>query len=164
MTEEWRPVDGFPNYFVSSCGRVRGPVRVLKPAIDADGYHRVTLRRELRSFRRGVHSLVVAAWCGARPSPQHTAAHFDGSKTNNVPSNLRWATHEEQYHDRRRHGTDNAGTRNAAAKLDYNKAAVIRDRYVFGSERHGIQALAVEFGVSRCAVHRIVRGVGWLAA
>jgi hypothetical protein len=66
--EEWRTCVDFPNYEVSSSGRVRriAAVRgkVLKPGRHSRGYQQVNLRRDGKTFNRLVHRLVGKAFLG----------------------------------------------------------------------------------------------------
>lgn len=111
--EEWRKVPGFPAYSVSSLGRVRRdwaaqgtqPGRILKPQPDRVGYPIVYLSIAQQHFRRPVHRLVALAFIGEPPTPKHEVAHGDGVKTNNAPSNLRWATKRENEADKLLHGS-----------------------------------------------------------
>ena len=109
MTEEWRPVDGFPNYEVSSEGRVRSLDReemcegflrmrkgkILAPDYDTDGYCRVTLCKDGKRYHKFVHRLVGLSFL---PNPENkpTIDHINRLKTDNNLSNLRWATMQEQ--------------------------------------------------------------------
>lgn len=47
-----------------------------------------------------VHTLVALAFLGPRPSSNHTVDHIDRNRSNNVASNLRWATKDEQMENR----------------------------------------------------------------
>jgi hypothetical protein len=123
--EIWRRIPGRDGYEVSDLGRVRSvdrtvtkmtrgrPAlhrlkgRVLKPGTTARGYLVVALGHRGTIY---VHHLVLLAFVGPRPAG-HQAAHGDGDRTNNVLSNLRWATPKENTADRYRHGTVLFGTR-----------------------------------------------------
>jgi len=123
MTEEWRECPGFPDYEISSLGRVKriradrrglnaGLVMVL--TIDPAGYIQCSMTAPSGRKKPLVHRLVCTAWHGAHPSSRHHAAHFDGDRKNNTPQNLRWATPAENEGDKLRHGTDRAGARHHA--------------------------------------------------
>jgi hypothetical protein len=122
--EEWRPAPGFPDYEVSSLGRVkravtdsrnRGAGRVLRPAVNASGYLTCTLYAPGVTPRpRLISRLVCEAFHGAAPSPLHHAAHGDGNRTNNRPENLRWATARENEADKLQHGTRPSGDKHHA--------------------------------------------------
>jgi hypothetical protein len=106
--EQWRVIEGWPGYEVSSFGRVisyrRKEPRVLIGG-SSDGYRQVYLHRA-DGYRRmaRVHSLVAAAFIGPRPDGLEVR-HLDGNRTNNAATNLEYATHTENMRDRVRHGT-----------------------------------------------------------
>lgn len=146
--EEWRPVVGYEEiYEVSSHGRVRSldrlewvtgtdrqcgfsrrrKGRVLNLYRDKDGYLRVrpSIGGEVTGV--AVHTLVCAAFHGARPEG-YLVAHGDGSKDNNTAGNLRWATPLENSADMRLHGTVPFGEANYNAKLTEAQVLEIRQR------------------------------------
>lgn len=120
-TEAWRPVPGVEPYEVSNMGRVRNGEtgRVLKPwktHSNSREYWRVELKRK----KHRVHTLVLAAFIGPRPSG-HECAHHNGDSLDNRLCNLRWATPQENRADGERHGTMKAYTRR-----DYKRALRLR--------------------------------------
>ena len=104
--EEWRKIEGYPNYEVSDIGNVRSLDRevirkgnktmlkgqILKPRL-RNGYPSVTLyngnRTEHRSF--SVHRLVAEAFID-NPDGLPYINHKDEVKTNNNKDNLEWCT------------------------------------------------------------------------
>ena len=160
--EEWRPVANFPWYLVSSEGRVKGPRRVLKPAVTDDNYHKVKLYREDGlPCHRFVHHLVLEAFIGPRPDGLQ-CRHLNGDSATNRLANLTWGSPEENSADRTRHGTDNRGERCGRAILTWAIVGMIRSEYVFGSRTHGSRALAEKFGCDRARIHRIVNNQIWI--
>lgn len=127
MSEVWLPCPGFETaYVVSDTGKVRSVSRTviqpaaknpsrsverrlragtIKPSDNGHGYKSVMLRGDGRSYRRYVHRLVLEAFAGPPPTPDHQAAHNDGNPSNNRLDNLRWATPAENAADIDRHGT-----------------------------------------------------------
>ncbi len=114
-TEEWRPVVGHEGYYeVSNLGGVRSVDRVnargrwkgrpLRPATRDSGHLCVSLCRNSVCRTKNVHSLVAEAFIGPRPDGLQVA-HYDGNPTNNILSNLRYATQSENLLDSVRHGT-----------------------------------------------------------
>ncbi len=105
--EEWRPVleyEGF--YEVSSLGRIRSldrfvtsrddrnkPVegRIMKQTVDADGYMKISISKNGAKFYTGIHRLMAFAFLDGYEEG-FVVDHIDGSKTNNVLSNLEWVT------------------------------------------------------------------------
>lgn len=102
MSEQWLPVPGSPGYEVSDQGRVRGPSGILHQGRMKVGYLRVSLGS--RSARKPVHTLVLTAFVGPRPTGME-ACHNNGDHTDNRLVNLRWDTRRENQRDRVRHGT-----------------------------------------------------------
>lgn len=154
---EWRTIPGFEKYEVSDTGLVRNPKRggVLSLFIDRDGYAAVNLydANMKRHFSR-LARLVAIAFHGPPPTPKHQAAHWDGSKRNDVPSNLRWATCKENQHDRVRHGTDPAGARHPKAKLTDEAVADIR----MAKSAYGYRGkYAAKYGVTKKLVDELRR-------
>lgn len=168
-TEVWRPIPGWEDsYQVSNHGRVRSLDRrvpgqpgvtrrrrgkVLKQNQISSGYLQVVLRAEGCIKPSLVHRLVCETFHGPAPSPRHEVAHFDGTKNNNVPENLRWATRSENQMDRRRHGTD---CRNG--KIDGSTAVQIIKRLNSGARQKDI---AAELGVPTHSVQAIALRRTW---
>lgn len=106
MSEEWRPVPGWP-YEVSSRGRVRRDGRLLKPTPDKDGYRHVTLSAGPRRWRVHVGRLVLLVFRG-EPEPGQEACHGNGRRWDNRLANLRWDTKPGNRADRERHRAERA--------------------------------------------------------
>lgn len=166
IEEVWRPVaETGGQYEVSSTGRVRSWVsrwgprtspKVLKPTPAAHGYLQVCLP----SGKKAVHRLVADAFIGPCPDG-YEVAHNDGNNQNNAAVNLRYATHSGNLADRIQHGTDDRGERSALHILTAEKVAEIRRRYPLGGASH--RSLALEFGVTKSQIGRIIRGESWAA-
>ena len=94
--EKWKSVDGFANYEISSCGRVRNATteRILKPIDNGHGYLRVGMYKDSRTNHRMVHVLFANAFM-KNPHNKPCVDHIDGNKQNNCIENLRFATHTE---------------------------------------------------------------------
>jgi len=90
--EEWKELDflGYPNYAVSTLGRVLGPRKLLRPSKDTAGYLIVNLSAgEKKSFH--VHRLIALAFI---PNPEDLPQvnHKDLDKANCRVDNLEWTT------------------------------------------------------------------------
>ena len=111
LTEEWKPIPGFPDYEVSNKGNVRsldryrpyahGRLRlvkgaVLKPYINAKrgGYAYVSLCHKSKHHERKVHRLVAEAFI-PNPEKKPCVNHIDCDPTNNSAGNLEWVTCKE---------------------------------------------------------------------
>jgi hypothetical protein len=133
-TEEWRTVEGFPDYAVSSHGQVmrtasRSNARagqVLKQQT-LHGYRYVNLSKGGAVSACRVHRLVCIAFHGPAPSEKHHAAHNDGDRANNFFRNLRWATPSENMMDKHLHGTMPIGDANGARRKPDRLARGLRN-------------------------------------
>lgn len=89
--EQWKTIDGYNGYFVSSMGRVMGPRRLLKKCLNTHGYEIISLNRGDKKKTVTVHKLVMTAFC-EKPSSVHEINHKNGIKTDNRLVNLEWIT------------------------------------------------------------------------
>uniref|UniRef100_A0A6C0EYD8 HNH nuclease domain-containing protein n=1 Tax=viral metagenome TaxID=1070528 RepID=A0A6C0EYD8_9ZZZZ len=98
VTEEWRKVEGYPNYEVSSLGRVRNLLKnkkekILKGSKDCAGYMRVCLTNKIHTKTLKVHILVGRAF-HPNPEKKKEINHL-GAKDDNRACMLEWVTHQE---------------------------------------------------------------------
>lgn len=100
-TEEWRSVMGWEGlYYVSSFGRVkRISCDPKKPTEAANGYDVVSLSRGGVSTTHHVHTLVLEAFKGKKPSGLE-ARHLNDNRADARASNLAWGTPKENARDR----------------------------------------------------------------
>jgi hypothetical protein len=89
--ERWAQIEGFPDYAVSSHGRVLSLRynQELKPRPNSYGGLRVVLYRDKERFDCYVHHLVAAAFI-TEYSPGTQVRHRDDNKNNNNVYNLRF--------------------------------------------------------------------------
>jgi len=97
--EEWRELcNWLPGCWVSSLGRVKSSAKgKVLTLMEDNGYANVYVRKHVY-----VHRLVCHAFHGPAPSADHTVDHIDRNRSNNAPTNLRWATRKEQMANRGR--------------------------------------------------------------
>lgn len=108
MIEEWKDIKDYEGlYKVSNLGSVMslnyrrsGNNKLLKINKHHKGYCFVNLNKNNVSKYKQVHRLVAETFI---PNPENkpTVNHIDEDKTNNVVSNIEWATMKEQCN----HGT-----------------------------------------------------------
>ena len=102
MTEVWKQIAEFPDYQVSTFGRIKsnknGKEAYKKPQINESNYYVVSLYNKKRKNCK-IHRLIALAFI---PNPDNlpTVDHIDRNKQNNSISNLRWATSQTQLMNR----------------------------------------------------------------
>lgn len=91
--QEVRQINGFPNYFVSSDGKVfniRG--KELKPSIGRNGYARVSINnKNEKHVRKSIHRLVAETYI-PNPNNYPQVNHKNMDRTDNRVENLEWCT------------------------------------------------------------------------
>lgn len=165
--EEWKTLVKFPEYKISSLGRLRriGQAhgarigRILKPRKTKWGYIFYSLWQNNKEKHVHAHRLVAFAFLGFPPSEKHTdVAHKDGNKINNRLTNLYWATRSQNEFDKAKHGTDCRGENHYGAKLKEPQVIRIRKGGKTVTER---QLLALEFGVSLATIYDVQARRSW---
>src|SRR3954463_11128186 len=90
---EFKPIDGFPGYSISSYGRVRNDEtdRILALTRNQHGVVQVGLMRDGLQYKRGVALLVARAFLDP-PAIEtfDTPINLDGDRCNNHIDNLMW--------------------------------------------------------------------------
>lgn len=92
--EIWAPINGFPEYAVSSLGRVQHVAHrevVRKSAVNHQGFPTLVLYKNSTRYVRQVNKLVAEAFCENPEYSDMTAIwHIDGDFLNCKASNLMW--------------------------------------------------------------------------
>lgn len=94
----WKLIPDFPQYMISSDGRVWSCKRrkLLKLFPNNNGYYCVSLMNNSKIHPNiKVHRLVAQSFVSGKSSINIEVDHIDGNNTNNLYSNLRWVTHKE---------------------------------------------------------------------
>ena len=109
----WKPIKDFPNYRVSTCGKVKSIDRTtvfkngnkrffegreLKLVTNSKGYLVVTLHNKKGQKTCRVHRLVAEAFIKGRSDVRSQVNHIDGDKNNNTMKNLEWCSQYENNH------------------------------------------------------------------
>lgn len=91
--ERWIGSSEFPNYLVSSKGRIysKGRGVMMRPQNNPSGYLTVKLSDRGRHQTKRIHQLVAAAFLGDRPIG-FVINYLDCNKTNNSFDNLEYTT------------------------------------------------------------------------
>lgn len=101
-SEVWKDVPGYEGVLKVSCysrvlrfSKKRKPERsILKQTILGNGYYGVGVRIDGKLYMLYVHRLVATAFIN-NDKNKPVIDHIDTNKLNNLPNNLRWATHKE---------------------------------------------------------------------
>ena len=95
---EWKTIEGYENYEVSTAGQVRNKKgKILKQCKDK-GYLRVVLWRNGKQTHFQVHRLVATAFI-PNPNNLETVDHINHDRTDNRVENLRWLSHKNNCAD-----------------------------------------------------------------
>lgn len=95
--EEWRSVIDYPNYLISSYGRLmnKNTNRLLKLCVSNTGYYYVNLWKQGKGKTLQVHQLVYSIFNQDFDLKGFVINHKDGNKLNNCFSNLEKITYKE---------------------------------------------------------------------
>lgn len=168
---EWRPVQGYPDYEVREDGVVRRVTanqlgrfkgHIMTPNVDPrHGHMWVALRRSGgRTKSCQIGNILARAFLGPPPTPKHQAAHNDGNPQNNHWRNIRWATPMENQHDRRLHGTTNAGEKQGSSILTEKNVREIKQALLKPYRGIG-RDLGAKYGVAAVTISDIRTNRKW---
>lgn len=157
--EQWKDLAEFPNYQVSSEGRIMSKVRniIRKSHQDSSGYLQIKLCKNGKTTTKRIHTLVANAFLGTRPTG-HDICHEDGDKQNNRLVNLRYDTREGNIQDSILHGTRPIGVKHGRAKLSELQVKLIRALSGLGLRNGELSKL---FSVSDANICMILNRTIW---
>ena len=146
-SEKYLPIEGFPDYLVTSQGRVlslkdnKGNDRIkeLKPQIINSGYLTVVLYKNGKQYRKTIHRLVAQAFI-PNPDNKPQVNHIDENKRNNHVSNLEWATAKE-----------NINYGSCIERSAYKRSLIMSDGRMKGSNHNRARAV-VGFKIDGCGI------------
>ena len=95
--EEWVIIKDFPNYLISSFGRVKNirTKRILKACIGNNGYLEVSLWKNNKGSTKQIHRLVYINFNQDYDVLNYVINHKDGNKLNNNLNNLEKISYQE---------------------------------------------------------------------
>lgn len=159
--EVWKPIQESADYFVSNLGNVRSNKKRiegnLKQLVDKDGYLVVSISTKPKRRLLKIHRLVAQAFID-NPESKPQVCHKDGSKDNNVYTNLYWGTAKENNVDKVSHGTVARGEKQGLSKL--KKEEVIEIKRLL-SKGETATSLGKKFGVHKSTIKTIKCGKSW---
>lgn len=160
--EEWRNIKNFDgDYKISNFGKVKsfknGSEHILKPCLTENGYHRVQLSKNGKSFKFFVHVLVAQEFI-EKIENKNFVNHKDGNKLNNFAENLEWVTHSENQKHAFKTGLHKnpEGSKNPSSKFTYEEIKYIRKNYKQYDREFGKNGLAKKFNVCHTTIFKII--------
>lgn len=170
MNEEWRPIKDFPDYAVSSLGRIKrmtdsGNNRksgfILKSSPCRGGYRQIMLYREGKIFPKMVHRLVLEHFVGYPPFPESEGNHKNGIKWKNNLENLEWLSPSENKIHAHQTGLASGvkGERNNLSKLKEGEVYLIKKLLARKILKH--KFIAKMFRINRATISYIAEGKTW---
>jgi len=164
MIEEWRNIEGFPDYTVSNLGRVcsvrRGHPIILKGRNSGAGYLQVILHNgDKQAHSKIIHRLVASAFI---PNPENKPQvnHISGVKEDNNVNNLEWCTRFENMEHAFAIGLkSNVGIHHPKTHL--TEAEVIEIYKLTHTGSSGQKAIGELFRITQQAVSKIKTGRNW---
>lgn len=147
-----KPIPSFPEYSVSSHGRVFSKRGSQMKVQDSYGYEVLCLNKK----KRTVHSLVAEAFIGERPDGL-CVAHLDGSRNNNHYKNLKYCTYAENSQHKEAHGTKLCGENATKAVIRDYQAIALREVFKM-LPRGSVNKFFDLFALNSSSVKRAIYG------
>lgn len=125
--EHWKSIDGYDNYEVSDCGRVRN---VSRGRILSHGYlneyPRITLSKDNNTKNYFIHRLVAFAFIDNPNNYQHID-HINHNRKDNGVHNLRWVSDSKNQTHRNKAKNNTSGIIGVCKKSDNTWNALWHD-------------------------------------
>ena len=153
-TEIWKVIKNFPDYMVSSHGRVQSFKRknpiILKESTDQCGYKHVRLTNDLGCYIKTIHRLVCETF-HENPEGHPMVLHGDHDPSNNHYLNLRWGTHQDNMDDRKVSGRENHQSR-------YNITWILVSPQGVTTPIDNLKSFCESNNLDQGGMHKVVRG------
>lgn len=162
--ENWRPVVDWPEYEVSTLGRIRrvqaacGATTgaLLNPWRSKGGYLVVGLSRNSKVKTMLVHRLVAMAWIGDPEGKD--VCHNNGVRTDNRLENLRIDTRKGNMSDIYLHDTHIRGERCGTNKYSEALMKQVKAEIMNGGV---VRQIAMKYGIPAPTLYGVARGKTW---
>jgi hypothetical protein len=117
----------YPNYLISLDGKLFSlkTMKFIKPNKDRDGYIFYRMSKKSKEFQRKAHRLVAITYLD-NPFNKTDVNHKDGVKSNNLLTNLEWATKSENAKHAWDKGLQKRERKHAKAVIDTNTNIIYR--------------------------------------
>lgn len=151
---EFTTIKKHPQYEISKEGIVRKIVTsaIKSQYLNDKGYYMISIRYGLKTNPCRVSRLVAETFI-SNPQNKAEVNHINGIKTDNLWTNLEWATHKENIEHANKTGlTNNKGSNNGMAILTEGDIPEIRRLLNSGLSQYKIAQI---FNVSRSAILNI---------
>lgn len=129
---EWKVIQGFENYMISSNGEVMNIKRnrLLKTFPSTEGRIKVNLINDKKINNKFVHRLVAEAFIN-NPNNKDYVSHIDKDKSNNNVENLKWCNRSQlSFHALKRKANTSGYKGIAYCKRSNKWIARVGDKYL----------------------------------
>lgn len=164
VNEEFREIEGFPEYLITNYGRLWSEKcggKFLKIQDNGNGYKIVCLCNKSKPKTLYIHRLVCAAFNG---SSTLEVNHKDGIKSNNSSPNLEWVSSSENKrhcYDVLRQPGRNIGKFNGENNPNSKKINIFLVQSLLRLGNIRGENIATFMNSSPATINRIKRGVHW---
>ena len=95
--EEWKQIDGYPNYEASTMGRVRTKYGIVKPSPNSrtNRYYICMVDENGKRHNLILARVIAGTFCEGHTEEANTVNHKDGDTHNNKAENLEWVSQSD---------------------------------------------------------------------